>query len=106
MKFRVVITNDNIRVIQLEAVPESLQALKDVLNEKCDLSGDDITVQYKDPDFGDFVNLTETSILENLMSLKVLRQKSETTDEPTPTTSSEDGATNFRKGRWPKGGYS
>ena len=47
--------------------------MKTVLHEKCQIEVEDIVIQYKDKDFGEFVNLTNTNEIEHLMSLKVIK---------------------------------
>ena len=43
MKLRVVVTDANIQVLELEAAPLSVDVLKDLIANKCNVSANDIT---------------------------------------------------------------
>ena len=105
MKLRVEISPENIQIVQLEALPDTVEEMKTVLHEKCRIEVEDIVIQYKDKDFGEFVNLTNTNEIEHLMSLKVIKvgntQPPEYVSDPGP----ECETSNLRKSGWPREGY-
>ena len=103
MKFRVVFSEFDIKVVELRAVPETVDGL---ITELCGNGSDagDFVLQYHDKDFDSFVNLTETVTLENLMTLKVLKKPHADTSADTAEAPAAC-ASNLRGATWPKEGY-
>ncbi|KAI4880509.1 hypothetical protein NFI96_012352 [Prochilodus magdalenae] len=55
--FRVIITQQDIRKLKVDSVPDSIDGLKLILRSKLQLT-DSFDLQYEDEDFHDFCNLT------------------------------------------------
>ncbi|KAF4094496.1 hypothetical protein G5714_024623 [Onychostoma macrolepis] len=63
MLFHVILADDDIRRVQIESLPETVDELKTILQNRLDLEGD-IVVQFQDPEFNnELCNLTEMSDL-------------------------------------------
>ncbi|XP_016088578.1 sterile alpha motif domain-containing protein 3-like isoform X2 [Sinocyclocheilus grahami] len=62
MLFHVILADDDIRRVQIESLPETVDELMTILQNRLDLEGD-IVVQFKDPEFNELCNLTEMSDL-------------------------------------------
>lgn len=60
----------------MEAVPDTVQNLKNLMVTKCKIDND-FVVQHEDKDFGELVNLTNVAFLENLLTLKVIQEASD-----------------------------
>lgn len=63
MLLHVILADDDIRRVQIESLPETVDELKTTLKSKLDLEGD-IVIQFQDPEFNnELCNLTEMSEL-------------------------------------------
>jgi len=63
MLLHVILADDDIRRVQIESLPETVDELKATLKSKLDLEGD-IVIQFQDPEFNnELCNLTEMSEL-------------------------------------------
>ncbi len=63
MLFHAILADDDIRRVQTESLPETVDELKSILQNRLDLEGD-IVVQFQDPEFNnELCNLTEMSDL-------------------------------------------
>lgn len=63
MLLHVILADDDIRRVQVENLPETVDELKTTLKVKLDLEGD-IVIQFQDPEFNnELCNLTEMSEL-------------------------------------------
>jgi len=113
MKLRIILSETDIHVITIEAAPDSLDTFKEYLCDKLQLQSRQISIgglQYRDPDFDDYVNLENVRELKDLMSLKVIPRRNDdqpsNENEPVPSSSGSDGRPdNLRKARWPKEGF-
>ncbi|CAJ1064739.1 hypothetical protein DPX16_0729, partial [Xyrichtys novacula] len=65
-------------------IPDSLEDLISDIKQTCALSGR-IRLQYKDTDFGDmFVNLTSTTDIKYLSTVKVIQMDKQPFASPSP----------------------
>ncbi|KAL6099179.1 uncharacterized protein ACO6RY_18155 [Pungitius sinensis] len=73
-KLRIILNSDDTRKLILpDGIPETVEQLIDKVRKLCNLKGG-LRLQYQDRDFGDaFVNLTSTSEVEDLATVKVIR---------------------------------
>ncbi|XP_063058544.1 uncharacterized protein LOC134463980 [Engraulis encrasicolus] len=83
-KLLVFLSEDDKRKMLLpNGIPESVDQLVDDVREACGLRGN-FRIQYQDKDFGDiFVNLTSTTELEDLCTIKVIPLPDDTPPEQT-----------------------
>lgn len=91
MKLRVIISETNIQVMQLEAPPVDLEQLKTKISEQAQISSNDIDcIQYIDKDFNEYVNLHDIGVMENLMTLKVIMKIAQNVEHTEPSTSTSN----------------
>ncbi len=88
MFIRIILVADDIRRVQIDSLPETVDELKTILKDKLNLAGD-IVIQFSDPEFDNkFCNLTDISELPaEKPSLKVILKEKPTSP---PSVSSLD----------------
>ena len=73
IRLLILLSKDNSERLDLSQVPDTLEELIKQVKESCQLAGD-IRLQYKDVAFGEtFVNLTSTSMIKDLTTIKVIQ---------------------------------
>ncbi|KAF6730795.1 hypothetical protein FQA47_008429 [Oryzias melastigma] len=80
IRLLIVLNEENsVRMELLDGIPKSPEELNNEVKNACGLEGH-IRLQYKDCDFGNtFVNLTSTTVIKDLTTLKVIQLDPETT---------------------------
>ena len=73
IRLLILLADDNSERLDLSEMPDTLEDLIEQVKETCKLTGD-IRLQYKDVTFGEtFVNLTSTSMIKDLTTIKVIQ---------------------------------
>uniref|UniRef100_A0A8B9KMH5 Uncharacterized protein n=1 Tax=Astyanax mexicanus TaxID=7994 RepID=A0A8B9KMH5_ASTMX len=72
VRLLVLLSDESAERMELSRVPDTLEELIEQVKNVCKLSGD-IRLQYKDVDFGGtFVNLSSTSMIKDLTTIKII----------------------------------
>ena len=71
IRLLILLSDDSSERMELSRVPDTVEELIEQVKESCKLDGG-IRLQYKDLDFGVFVNLSSTSIIKDLTTIKLL----------------------------------
>ncbi|CAG5969211.1 unnamed protein product [Menidia menidia] len=69
VRLLILLSDDSTERMDLPLVPNSVEELIEQIKEAWQLTGD-IRLQYKDVDFGTFVNLRSTSSIKDLTTIK------------------------------------
>lgn len=73
IRVRVIITEDNIRKLVLQSMPESLQVLETIIRDKFEIKGC-FTLQYMDPDFDNqFMSVTSIRDIVDRATIKIFK---------------------------------
>ncbi|XP_062239270.1 uncharacterized protein LOC133949105 [Platichthys flesus] len=92
LKLRIILGENNSEKLFLPfGIPESVDDLKLEIQRQCAVA-EDFRLQYKDADFGEFFNLISTADLQNLGTVKVIKNAQE---GPSVVTLSSAGSTLF-----------
>lgn len=95
MKFRVVIAEDNIQIVECEQ-PQSVGEFVNLIKEKCNITGT-LCIQYVDPEFNDYINLMDVESLKDKMTIKINLLNPESNSD----TGNENSTTGLRGECWP-----
>lgn len=93
-------SSNNVVKLIIPANPVNLDDVHHMACEKLNVQPDSFFLQYMDKDFNQFMNLTDVSEIENLMSLQLCCKGSETNS--TEADSSASISEDLRVSAWPK----
>lgn len=71
IRLLILLSDDSSERMELSRVPDTVKELIEQVKESCKMAGG-IRLQYKDLDFGVFVNLSSTSTIKDLTTIKVI----------------------------------